>query len=1295
MADNTTKVIYKAIADFSAVSRAARRAKREIAELRREEARLNAQSVAGAAASTVATGKHAKAREELVEAFEAEAGAVRKSTARFLENAKAAREDATAKDVDTQASNRLSESIKKVAVETTKWKKNADGSRQVIERNGKSVRRNREEINSLGEAFNRTVIGAKKLDRQFDRLRNWRPRLIPPFIALIPVIGGLLALINPLVAGLGAVGAAGLGLASSLGRVGAAAIGIIPALTTIISLVAAMKVAFGGIGNAFKAFGKMKEATGGGGGSPAKAELTQAEELTRAQEAYARSIQDVAWAQEDLDDARKGYIKRLRELQKAVDRAAMSEARAAANSQLARENYANVLADPGSTKGQKMDAKVGVDEAQADYQDVIDQNLENQAALLKMQQDGIDGDRQVIQATRALTDAINRQRDAELDLINTQNGANKATGGGASALAEYERMLAKLSPSARRFVETLVGMSDAWTAVKKNVQEAFFSEFVDDVARLRDLLPSVQSLLSDTAGAMGRVVGSLLDLITSPEWHEDLILIGEQNVPIIERFGAGLISLLDAFKDLSIAAGPFLAALGSGFQEGAKNFADMVADARADGSLASYLEDVRERLGQWWRIIKNIGKTIFNFSAAASDFGSWLTDGFEKMTEGWLNASEEARKEGSPFQQYLEDIKPLLTEVKNLFAEFFSWFGKTASDPENIKAFTDIIYTIRTELGPALGKIFDILTKSGVGQDLVDAVTSIVEAIAEFLENGGVDGVKAFWTTIKDLADAFKTFIGVIPEPVLSLLSTVFGVLAALTFTGLTNVLGLLTKIAGSSTVLKFLDKLPLIGAAATSTGKHAAGAGSKAGGLGGLLGGGKGGGAKGGGGRLGALGGTVAKAGAVGAIVYGVVDSLDRISNVGKEVGDNWKDLTSGNFDDFVKASDNIGKATIKSNPFFTGSAVNLIDDVLGTDLGGIWDGWIDSLYDDFFPKARDAVANFFSKDLPQMVSDLGSQIWDGLQGLGEWLGEQWANVVSWFEDLPYNIGLTVGFLWGQLQNFGDWLAEQWTNVVTWFQDLPVNAARAAGDIWRFFLGLGPWLAARWTEFVGWLQNLPVNIANFAGDIWRNIQGIGGWLATQWSAFLTWLQDVPNKISRAVGNFWDWAFGGVTQGAEAGYTAARRHNGGPIHRAGGGGVPGRGNSDTVPAMLMPGEFVVRKSIVSRVGIENLTKFNAGVMSYAELLQSAMSNLPSGDKQKSDGGGLGGVSFFDGGGLVNDFNFGNGNRPPGPDFGGFGPGGGGGGMTFGDVNIFNPAPEPASDSLPRTIRKVAYLGSKR
>jgi TP901 family phage tail tape measure protein len=51
--------------------------------------------------------------------------------------------------------------------------------------------------------------------------------------------------------------------------------------------------------------------------------------------------------------------------------------------------------------------------------------------------------------------------------------------------------------------------------------------------------------------------------------------------------------------------------------------------------------------------------------------------------------------------------------------------------------------------------------------------------------------------------------------------------------------------------------------------------------------------------------------------------------------------------------------------------------------------------------------------------------------------------------------------------------------------------------------------------------------------------------------------------------------------------------DGGPVRKfARGGVVPGSGNRDTVPAMLMPGEFVIRKKAVETIGSNNLHNIN-------------------------------------------------------------------------------------------------------
>ena len=66
---------------------------------------------------------------------------------------------------------------------------------------------------------------------------------------------------------------------------------------------------------------------------------------------------------------------------------------------------------------------------------------------------------------------------------------------------------------------------------------------------------------------------------------------------------------------------------------------------------------------------------------------------------------------------------------------------------------------------------------------------------------------------------------------------------------------------------------------------------------------------------------------------------------------------------------------------------------------------------------------------------------------------------------------------------------------------------------------------------------------------------------------------------------------GNIARGIGAGILG--RNQGGPIGFASGGVVPGTGNRDTVPAMLTPGEFVIRKSSVNKIGADTLQAMNS------------------------------------------------------------------------------------------------------
>ena len=88
-----------------------------------------------------------------------------------------------------------------------------------------------------------------------------------------------------------------------------------------------------------------------------------------------------------------------------------------------------------------------------------------------------------------------------------------------------------------------------------------------------------------------------------------------------------------------------------------------------------------------------------------------------------------------------------------------------------------------------------------------------------------------------------------------------------------------------------------------------------------------------------------------------------------------------------------------------------------------------------------------------------------------------------------------------------------------------------------------------------------------------------------------------------------------------------RKAAGGKIYGfAGGGMVPGTGNGDTVPAMLSPGEFVIRKSSVKKLGVDKLAGMNkygrGGAVQYYEGAGGVKQDDKSKQKDNQSSSGL-------------------------------------------------------------------------
>lgn len=1340
MAVDETRVTYRAVANFLALKKAVAAARKDLESLRKEETKTNNASSAGAKKVAAAYRDATKAIRSKTTATKTAIRSLEKHNALLKENSNLQKQNGTAAQQAAAQQAAASTVTKQATEEIQKNKTAATAASEAQSKLGNSASRAASAARKSGVQFRstgsfmdrarnalrgfnkeqsafiplsgRVYSGLSLIHNGLRRVGNFRPRLIPPFVALIPLIAGLLALLNPLVALLSAVSAAAFGAASSLLSVGGAIIGLVPIIAAAVAGISSLIVAFNGIGGVFSAWGAVRDSMGvggggGGGGGPSAAD--RAWDAMKAEERLSDAQENALDAQQDLNQARRDAVRRLEDLRRAVAGAALSEAEAAADIQQARENYFNVMADPGSTAGDKADALTRLQRAEQSLLDLREEAKRNVEDLNDAEKKGIEGDEGVVRAKRRVRDSLREVRDATRALNKQLAGGGAGGGGGASPMDKFNEALAKLSPSAQKVVLALIAMGDQWRELQRTVQEAFFSEIVDDMGRLESMLPTIEYLLSRAAGAMGRFTSDFIKLVSSSEWKADLLLISDQNVVIIENLGRAILGFSQAMKDLVVAAGPFAIDLTNSFANLNESFSNIIADARADGSLAAWLDKVYARLQQWWRIIKNVAQTLFNYGAAASDFGQWITDGLEAMTGRWLDSSKEAREAGSPFQEYLENIKPVLTEVRGLIGDFFGWIARVSSDEDVLSELVSILQTLRDDLGPSLASFFDTLTDSGIGTKFVEGVASLVESLDAILAAGGIEGFSVFF----DMITGFFSWLADVANdpafaPFVSTFAKFAGALAALSFigkfTGLTNLFGWLLRLTQTAGLFALVKALPGLAALKGVGGLLGGGA---AAGAGGAAAGGAAGGAAAGGLALPVLTAIAAAIvtqllakDAANAAARGITSDsryadssfggtseqqLSTQIQISQQTGGmvlpgNWMDEMNGAEKAAEKVYENvdeIGRAALR--------ATNSMDKL--RESRGISDEYQEQLNTELtlqeaivaaYDKRREA-----TKLNKEALEDAVAAESAALSALDQALidnGENWNNgsegaernrlAVLNFADASYETAESMR------KNGASY--EEYEGKIEDSRQAIIDSIVAMG---------GSRTSAR--QLAEQILKIPTqrqfNLQNNIDDTKRKVQLFkdvwdGRRITTTYWIELGYDKAAAAEIARYTGMAQSYLSG--ARGAVGGLVPQYLSAGGRVRKLNQdrARMDPRG-TDKIPAMLTPGEYVVKESRVREVGAENLQAFNDGMLSFAGLAslsgKAAASQSSRTSQMASAGYKMPSVSPSTGvreaaqAAMVES------------------------GPRFGDVNIYNPRRERATDSLQSAVRKVAYAGPER
>ncbi|MDH6283120.1 transglycosylase SLT domain-containing protein [Prescottella agglutinans] len=596
--------------------------------------------------------------------------------------------------------------------------------------------------------------------------------------------GGLLSTANLVKASLASIGAVNLvPLAGQLAQVGSLLLTLPAAATAGAAAIGAIAIGSVGVFKAFKAGADISKNASKEAEQSAKAQASAQKQLQSASESAAdtqvQGARQVASAergvesaqksavnaQKDLTRARKDAADQIDDLNRSLKGSVLDEREAELAVRQARKRIAEA-SKSGNSREDRDEARLGYERAVQNLEDVRARNRELQAEAADANRKGIEGSDRVVEAKERVAEADRGVADSQRELAETQADTARANERAARQVADaqtavaealadsgdsvqkYEEALARLSPSARSFVEQIRGMGGEWESLRLATQESLFKGLAADTTNLINVnLPTLKQGLVGIADTLNGIARKVISAFAAPDAVEKFGLVLGRIKDMFSRMEPGVFALAGVFKNLVTVGSEFLGGFADGFTNGAQKLERWSMDF-------DHIRDLIRRgvdtLKDFWEITKNIGGSIAAIFAGSRQEGEGLIASIKDATgrmKDYLKSAEGQEKIKDFFRYFreaLDKITPILGDIGRIIVN-----GVMPA----IRAWGDMVTPIiggfiaLLERFPGLaeGIAFAFLAWKTVS--IIPAITSVIGAITTFagtLTTGGILAVAVF-----------------------------------------------------------------------------------------------------------------------------------------------------------------------------------------------------------------------------------------------------------------------------------------------------------------------------------------------------------------------------------------------------------------------------------------------------------------------------------------------------------------------------------------------------------------------
>lgn len=640
-------------------------------------------------------------------------------------------------------------------------------------------------------AFSKIGDDAEKARLKFNRL-------IRTGYQLAPAIAGTVGAVGDLAMGLFAVGSA----------VGAAtpALVVLPGILSAVAQAGiAAKLAFAGVGKAISAL--MKQKTSGGGGTNDNAVADARKRLAKAYQTAADQMaaanDKVRKAQEKLNNAYKEGAESLQQLGFDSEEAAIAQKQAAIELERARETLARA-AGAGVNSRAYREAELALQQADLDYRKATDTVNDLAVEQEYAARTGIEGTREVIDATNDLNEAeadrAKTLRDTNQDIADAQEALTRVLNSGGSSSSSDA--LAGLSAEAKAFAQFIVDLQPEFQKLKAAAGRMLFPLLQTSIQTLvDDLFPRLIPKLELTGRALGKVAEDFANTITSAENMKRIDSILGNNVGVISNLGGAAVNLAEAFIIILEAAGPLITKFSEWVELTTAGWTETLKAKDATGELTDIFNKSGEAAAIIGGALGSAGGAFFELGKSAKDSGLKIIEAFggamDKLKEFAVVAGNdgmfsEGERGASSLETKFDKIADNFITIGKFAGELVKALFTVSGNP-GITAFFESIMGLPATFANLANEINSVM-----GEKFGSFVSEFGTLIANFTETGGMS---IFFDI---LTGALKIVNALFSNPVIAAafgflavikgITLAFGVLGTVASFGATVVAGSLTK---------------------------------------------------------------------------------------------------------------------------------------------------------------------------------------------------------------------------------------------------------------------------------------------------------------------------------------------------------------------------------------------------------------------------------------------------------------------------------------------------------------------